>query len=199
MAIYSLENNYKVPGESIEPLVFTLSSDKLLPVGEDFNFALFNDHDLYAQCELVLKISRPGSKIKADEAHKYFDSVTTGISFTSLDIQSVLNGLEISWSEAKDWKYSRFAEVFMSITSLEALKDLHFCIYKNRMPQQMGYAKNMALNFFEVIERVSKDYELEPGDLVFTGAPSAFFPVQPGDTLEVFLDDDSTGEVKIDG
>lgn len=199
MAIYCLEKNIKIPGRPLEPVVFRLSEKNLLPEEQAFKFDSFHNHHLYAHCELVIQVSRPGRNIKADEAHKYFDRITTGISFTALDIQSVLNGLEISWEEAKDWQYSVIATGFTEVADLGDLSDVHFCVYKNRMPEQMGHSKNMILSLEEVVARVSLDFALENGDLIFTGAPSSFFEVDEEDVLEVFLEDDSICEIMISG
>jgi fumarylpyruvate hydrolase len=41
----------------------------------------------------------------------------------------------------------------------------------------------MAWNGPEIVSHLSKQYTLEPGDLIFTGTPAGVGAVVPGDTL----------------
>ncbi|HZV92053.1 MAG TPA: fumarylacetoacetate hydrolase family protein, partial [Caldimonas sp.] len=40
----------------------------------------------------------------------------------------------------------------------------------------------------EIIANLSREYELQPGDLIFTGTPAGVGPVGPGDRLEGEID-----------
>jgi 2-keto-4-pentenoate hydratase/2-oxohepta-3-ene-1,7-dioic acid hydratase in catechol pathway len=54
------------------------------------------------------------------------------------------------------------------------------------------------INSFEaIISHVSLYFTLEPGDLIFTGTPAGVGPVEPGDQLEGFLEDDSLFDILI--
>ncbi len=55
----------------------------------------------------------------------------------------------------------------------------------------------MIYGFEEILSHVSDYFTLEPGDLVFTGTPAGVGPVEPGDVLEGFLEDDSLFELTI--
>lgn len=193
MTIYCLENNFNPPAK---PQIFSMSQEYLLPEASAFSFPAFNDFELYAQCELVMRISKGGRNIQADGASAHYDGITAGISFTALEIQKILNGLEISWSEAKAWKYSRAAGLFFPARDLD-FEHLHFCVYHNRDQAQMADVKEMTRGLDEALSLVSGMHELREGDLIFTGSPGGFFPVQPGDTLETFLEDDSALELTI--
>lgn len=198
MPIYSLENNARDAAVSADPNIFICGENALLPPDHAFRFPSFADHELYAQCELVIRVSRSGSRIEADSALDYVDGITTGLSFTSLDINKVLNGLDISWHEARDWPGSRVVSALFSPLPAH-LDDIHFCVYQNREPAQMAHASALQWGVCEAVARVSESHELFAGDLIFCGSPVGFFPVEEGDTLETFLEDDSALELTVSG
>ena len=71
------------------------------------------------------------------------------------------------------------------------------CLYKNKGLVQQGHTAAMIYGFEEILSHVSNYFTLEPGDLVFTGTPAGVGPVEPGDVLEGFLEDDSLFELTI--
>ena len=54
----------------------------------------------------------------------------------------------------------------------------------NDQVKQTGDLKLMIWNVPEIIANLSTDYELAPGDLIFTGTPAGVGPVVPGDRIE---------------
>jgi len=55
----------------------------------------------------------------------------------------------------------------------------------------------MIFDFDTLLSHISTYFTLEPGDLVFTGTPAGVGPVEPGDVLEGFVEDDSAFELTI--
>jgi fumarylpyruvate hydrolase len=50
--------------------------------------------------------------------------------------------------------------------------------------RQRGDISEMIWNVPEIIANLSAQYELRPGDLIFTGTPSGVGPLVPGDKIE---------------
>lgn len=199
--IYCIERNY-VPEDSsayldLKPLVFSKPHDMLLPEGSAFTFTEFEQQRLFCQCELVLFICRDGKNIPATAADAYYDSISAGISFTGIDIDKELNGIEISWDEAKSWKFSNITGNRMPAANYKKLPGIHFCLYKNREMAQSGQSEWMTSDFGTIISDLSEQYELKKGDIIFTGAPGGMLELDKDDVLEIFLEDDSMGEYTI--
>jgi fumarylpyruvate hydrolase len=54
----------------------------------------------------------------------------------------------------------------------------------NGAQKQKGDIAQMIWNVAEIISNLSKQYKLEPGDLIYTGTPAGVGPVVPGDKIE---------------
>jgi fumarylpyruvate hydrolase len=65
----------------------------------------------------------------------------------------------------------------------------------NGKEQQRGNISQLIWNVREIIANLSREYELFPGDLVFTGTPAGVGPVYPGDRLEGAID--GLGELRV--
>jgi fumarylpyruvate hydrolase len=52
-------------------------------------------------------------------------------------------------------------------------------------------------NIDETIEHLSKYFELQPGDLIFTGTPEGVAAVKPGDLMEGGVDRVGTFKVQV--
>ena len=58
----------------------------------------------------------------------------------------------------------------------------------NGVIKQSQSTKDMFFNASEIISYISQYVTLEPGDLVFTGTPGKTSSMQPGDVVEVELE-----------
>ncbi|OYY07467.1 MAG: hypothetical protein B7Y70_14705 [Rhizobiales bacterium 35-68-8] len=54
----------------------------------------------------------------------------------------------------------------------------------NGVEAQRGNLEQLIWNVPEIVANLSRQYELKPGDLIFTGTPAGVGPVGPGDRLE---------------
>ena len=54
----------------------------------------------------------------------------------------------------------------------------------NGEPRQQSDLSQMLIDVPHLIAELSTLYQLEPGDLIFTGTPSGVGPLRPGDRLE---------------
>lgn len=204
MNIFCIEQNYLSHKREREiesqnkPIVFLKTENSLLPNGTDLYFEEPATFKLYAQCEIVLKISADGNNIPEAEANKYFDSITSGINFTRINIHDELSGAVVKWEDAKAWPHSSsIGEWFDAADFIKNPNDINFCLYKNREMDQMGNTDLMIFNFKRIISLVSSQYALQKGDIIFTGAPIGICELFEDDKLEAFLEDDSALEFGI--
>jgi 2-keto-4-pentenoate hydratase/2-oxohepta-3-ene-1,7-dioic acid hydratase in catechol pathway len=203
MNIYCIEQNYlshkrERNENKNEPIVFLKPGSSLLPNGMDLHFEEPETFKLYAQCEIVLKISSDGKDIPEAEAEKYFDSISTGINFTRINIHDELSGAIVKWEEAKAWNHSSsIGEWFDAADFVKNPHDINFCLYKNREMEQMGNTDLMVFDLKKIISLVSSQYALKKDDIIFTGSPLGICEVFEGDKLEAFLEDDSALEFGI--
>ena len=205
MNIYCIEQNYighKRERENLvagEPFVFVKPASALLPPETPFIFDRFSDCRLYGQVEVVVRMSQSAKNISIEEAAFSFDSITTGINFTAIDIHAKLNNIEVPWHEGKGWNNSSVTGLWLPATDFPDKKDINFCLYQNREMAQMANTELMLHDINSLIAFISLQHELKEGDLIFTGAPLGIVELMEGDQLEAFIEDDSNMEFEIMG
>jgi len=67
----------------------------------------------------------------------------------------------------------------------------------NGVPRQSSVIGKLIWSVAEIIEHLSKAWELAPGDLIFTGTPEGVAAVVQGDTLSARIDGVGSLQVQI--
>jgi 2-keto-4-pentenoate hydratase/2-oxohepta-3-ene-1,7-dioic acid hydratase in catechol pathway len=168
----------------------------LLQNNHPFYYPEFTDN-LHYECELVLRICKNGKHIQEKFADKYYDQLGVGIDFTARDLQDKQKQKGLPWEIAKAFDNSAVVGQFIPITPELDKKDINFCLYKNKQIAQQGNTKDLLFSFDFLIAYISKYFTLNIGDLVFTGTPAGVGPVEIGDKLEAFIENDSLLEFDI--
>jgi 2-keto-4-pentenoate hydratase/2-oxohepta-3-ene-1,7-dioic acid hydratase in catechol pathway len=123
--------------------------------------------------------------------------MSVGIDFTARDLQEKQKAKGLPWEIAKSFDNSAVVGKFIPITETTDLKDVNFVLYKNKELVQHGNTKDLVFNFDKLIAYISRFFTLNIGDLVFTGTPEGVGPVEIGDTLEAFVENDSLLEFMV--
>jgi len=192
-ADHAKELKNEVPSE---PVIFMKPKNALLQNNHPFYYPEFTDN-LHYECELVLRICKNGKHIQEKFADKYYDQLGIGIDFTARDLQDKQKQKGLPWEIAKAFDNSAVVGQFIPITPELDKKDINFCLYKNKQIVQQGNTKDLLFTFDVLIAYISKFFTLNIGDLVFTGTPAGVGPVEIGDKLEAFIENDSLLEFEI--
>jgi fumarylpyruvate hydrolase len=67
----------------------------------------------------------------------------------------------------------------------------------NGTVRQKGDISQMIWNVPEIITRLSKQYELRPGDIIFTGTPAGVGPLAPGDVVDCSIEELKSFQIRI--
>lgn len=202
MKILCIGRNYVAHAKELgnevpqEPVIFIKPSTALAQETKSFSIPSFSS-DLHYECEVVLRISKHAKQIAVEKASEIYDALTVGIDFTARDVQQRLKDKGLPWEKAKAFDQSAIIGEWRDAATFKNKRDIHFCLYKNKSLVQQGHTAAMIYGFEEILSHVSNYFTLEPGDLVFTGTPAGVGPVEPGDILEGFLEDDSLFELTI--
>ena len=204
MNIYCIEKNYVTHKREREnyndtdPAIFLKPAAALLSSPSVLRYSGFEDHRLFAQSEIVLRISKDGEDIPASEAINFYDAVTTGINFIQMDIHDVLNSLVVPWEKVNAWPGSSAIGEWFPASIISSIRDVNFCLYSNREMLQLGNTELMIHDFHSLISLISKKHALKKGDIIFTGTPIGIGEIFEGDSLEAFFEDDTAVELMID-
>lgn len=178
------------------PMFFMKPDTALLPKKNPFFYPNFTN-DLHFECELVIKINKLGKNIAEKYAHEYYDHVGLGIDFTARDLQRKCKEKGHPWEIAKGFEHSApLGEKFVPLEGKD-INNINFRLEKNDEIVQKGNSKDMIFTVDQLISYVSKFMTLKIGDLIFTGTPEGVGPVQIGDRLKGFIEDEELLDLKI--
>ena len=82
-----------------EPLFFLKPDSSVLPHRHPFYIPEWT-RDVHHEVELLVRITRNGTCIAPEFAHRYFDEVSLGIDFTARDVQAELKAKGHPWEKA---------------------------------------------------------------------------------------------------
>lgn len=179
-----------------EPLFFLKPDTSILRDNEPFYYPNFTK-DIHYECEVVVKINKVGKNIQEKFAHKYYDQISLGIDFTARDIQSECKMKGLPWEKAKAFEHSApISNQFIDKTELN-LDNLDFRLDVNGKTVQEGNTKDWIFHIDTIISYVSEYMTLKVGDLIFTGTPAGVGPIQIGDKLRGYIEQEKMFEFEV--
>jgi len=171
-----------------DPVIFMKPETAIPLKHEPFFYPDFST-DVHHEVEILVKINRVGKNIDEKFAHKYYDEIGVGIDFTARDVQSKLKAKGLPWELAKGFNGSAPISNFVPKTNFPNLQNLNFRLDINGETRQMGNTSLMLFKIDYLISFVSRYFLLQQGDILFTGTPKGVGPVQVGDRLTAFIED----------
>jgi 2-keto-4-pentenoate hydratase/2-oxohepta-3-ene-1,7-dioic acid hydratase in catechol pathway len=179
-----------------DPVIF-LKPETAIPLkNEPFFYPEFSK-DVHHEVEILVKINRVGKNIDEKFAHKYYDEIGVGIDFTARDVQSKLKAKGLPWELAKAFNGSAPISTFVPKTDFPDLQNLDFRLDVNGETRQQGNTSLMLFKIDYLIAFVSRYFMLQQGDIIFTGTPKGVGPVQIGDQLTAYIDDQKLLEIAV--
>lgn len=191
--IYCVGRNYaehaKEMGSSGReaPFFFMKPADAVLPVAHgsigEMPYPSMTQ-DLHHEIELVVALSTGGKNIPAAEAVKHIWGYAVGLDMTRRDLQGEAKKLGRPWCTGKGFDHSAPISPIHPIGATGVIEqgDIHLDV--NGALRQKGDINQMIWNIAETIEQLSAYFELQAGDLIFTGTPAGVAAVGKGDLLE---------------
>jgi fumarylpyruvate hydrolase len=154
-------------------------------------------NDLHHELELVATIGKAGKNIAAADAASYVWGYAVGLDMTRRDLQGEAKKLGRPWCTGKGFDFAAPISPIHRVadTSLITKGNVHLDV--NGTQRQDSDIAKMIWNVAETIEHLSKYFELQPGDLIFTGTPEGVAAVQRGDLLEGSIEGVGDLRVKI--
>ncbi|HPW66175.1 MAG TPA: fumarylacetoacetate hydrolase family protein [Salinivirgaceae bacterium] len=179
------------------PIFFLKPETALLRKNQPFFYPEFSK-DIHHEVELVYRICRIGKNISQRFAHRYYDFVGVGVSFTAKDILERCKMQGLPWEIAKSFDNSTaISDKFIETTQLPNANEICFGLEKNNTTIQYGKSNEMIFNIDKIIAHVSKFVMLKIGDLIFTGTPTGAGNIEIGDNLKAYIGDNLMLTTKI--
>ncbi len=139
--------------------------------------------NLHHEIELVVAIGTGGKNIRAADALKHVYGYAVGLDMTRRDLQNEAKKTGRPWCIGKGFDQSA---PIGPITRAAEAGDVHnaeIFVQVNGLDRQRSSTSKLIWSIAESIEHLSAAWELQPGDLIFSGTPEGVAAVVPGDTL----------------
>jgi fumarylpyruvate hydrolase len=180
------------------PTFFTKPADAVVENGAKIPYPLYTSN-LHYEVELVICIGKAGVHIQAQEAHHHIFGYAVGLDLTRRDLQAAAKQAGLPWDSSKAFDQSA---PIGSIRQEGASSTLDFAtstiqLSVNGTLKQSATLNQMIWSVPDVIEQLSKQFHLQPGDLIFTGTPSGVGPLVAGDKVTGSIDGLETIEIEI--
>jgi fumarylpyruvate hydrolase len=143
--------------------------------------------DFHHEVELVLAIGQSGVEIPVERAAAHIFGIAVGIDLTRRDAQFEARNSGRPWEIGKAFDNSAPIGVLHPISAAELSDARAISLKVNGNIRQRGDVSQMIWAPPEIVGRLSCQYRLEPGDLIYTGTPSGVGPLAVGDIVEASI------------
>jgi fumarylpyruvate hydrolase len=152
---------------------------------------------LHHELELVVAIGKGGRDIPAAQALEHVWGYAVGLDMTRRDLQGDAKKLGRPWDIGKGFDES--APIGPIVRAEDCKLDVGTAIALdvNGKKRQASTLGKLIWSVPEIIEHLSRAWELAPGDLIFSGTPEGVAAVEIGDTLSARIDGVGTLEFQI--
>jgi fumarylpyruvate hydrolase len=149
------------------------------------------------EIELVVAIGVGGKNIAAADAARHIAGYAVGLDMTRRDLQNEMKKLGRPWCIGKAFDQSAPMGPITPAALVPAIAEAEIYVQVNGQDRQRSQIDKLIWNVAETIEHLSAAWELQPGDLIFTGTPEGVAAVVRGDTLEGGITGLGTLSVKV--
>ena len=152
------------------PFFFSKPADAVVPPGDDVPYPTATS-DLHHEIELVVAIGEGGSIF----------GFAVGVDLTRRDLQNAFKAKGQPWDAAKGFDASA---PISAIVQGSTVPQGRIALSVNGAVRQQGEIADMIWSVDEILVEAGKLWNLEAGDLIFTGTPEGVGPLVRGDLVE---------------
>jgi fumarylpyruvate hydrolase len=151
--------------------------------------------DFHHEIELVVAIGTGGRNIKAADAHKHIYGYAVGLDMTRRDLQGEMKKQGRPWDIGKSFDHSAPIGPITPAAQAGDVNNAAIWLQVNGADRQRSNVAKLIWNVAETIEHLSAAWELQPGDLIYSGTPEGVNAVVAGDLMVGCVD--GLGELRV--
>ena len=191
--IYCVGRNYaehvrEMGGDERQPpFFFQKPTDAVVRSGSQISYPSITS-DFHHEIELVLAVGKAGSDISTIDAAAHIYGFAVGIDLTRRDSQLEARKAGRPWEIGKAFDKSAPIGLLHPRTGSDLPAKGAISLSVNGNVRQSDDLASMIWNCNEIVAQLSRQYRLEPGDLIFTGTPAGVGPLVAGDVVEGHID-----------
>ena len=139
--------------------------------------------NLHHEIELVVAIGTGGKNIAAADAHQHIFGYAVGLDMTRRDLQGEMKKAGRPWCIGKGFDQSAPIGPITPVAQAGDVHNAELYVQVGGKDRQRSHVSKLIWNVAETIEHLSAAWELQPGDLIYTGTPEGVAAVVSGDTM----------------
>ena len=190
--IYCVGRNYVEHAQEMghtgrePPFFFMKPADAVVPVAEgttgrvEYPTLTASYHH---EIELVVAIGQGGRDIRAADAAAHIFGYAVGLDMTRRDLQNEMKKQGRPWDIGKSFEQSAPIGPIVPVAQAGDAEKAEISLQVNGSDRQRSNVSKLIWNVAETIEHLSAAWELQPGDLIYSGTPEGVAAVVAGDTL----------------
>ncbi len=144
--------------------------------------------NLHHEVEMVVALGKGGCDIAVSNALEYVFGYAVGLDLTRRDLQNEAKSKNRPWDVSKGFDLSAPCSAIIPASLVGHPKKGEIWLAVNEEERQSGRIEQMIWSVAEIISTLSGLFELQAGDLIFTGTPSGVGPLNVGDEVKVAVD-----------
>jgi fumarylpyruvate hydrolase len=164
------------------PFFFHKPADAVVPEGGEVDYPP-GTSNLHHEIELVVALHRGGSQIPTARALDHVYGYAVGLDMTRRDLQIQARDMGRPWDFGKAFDQSAPITAIHPVASHGHHSAGPITLTVNGELRQQADLQDMIWNVPDTIAFLSNYYDLQPGDLIFTGTPAGVGAVVRGDKL----------------
>jgi fumarylpyruvate hydrolase len=169
------------------PFFFQKNPDNLLVGGGKFPYPPASN-DVHHEMELVIALHKGGKDIPVESALDHVYGYGAGLDMTRRDLQGEAKKAGRPWEVGKAFEQSAPCGELVAAEDIGHPTEGAIWLDINGERRQTGDLNQLIWKVPEVVSYLSGLFELQPGDLIFTGTPSGVGAVERGDKLHGHID-----------
>jgi fumarylpyruvate hydrolase len=190
--IYCVGRNYEEHAKEMgftgrePPFFFLKPTDSLVVVEEGQTGQMpypSLTQNFHHEIELVVAIGKGGRNIKAADAVQHIYGYAVGLDMTRRDLQNEMKKQGRPWCIGKAFDHSAPIGPITPIDQAGDVNNAEISLQVNGADRQRSSVAKLIWNVAETIEHLSAGWELQAGDLIYTGTPEGVAAVVSGDRL----------------
>ena len=180
--------------EKSPPFFFAKASDMIVEDGATVEYPpLTNNY--HHEVELVVAIGKGGANIPVEAALDHVYGYAVGFDMTRRDLQQAAAKKGHPWEIGKSFDQSAPCGAIYPVAKVGHLSEGELQITVNGQVRQQSNLNLMVWDVPHIINHLSQQVRLEPGDLIYTGTPEGVSAVVAGDVMVGRID--KLGELTI--
>ncbi|MGH8091607.1 MAG: fumarylacetoacetate hydrolase family protein [Rudaea sp.] len=168
------------------PVFFCKPADALVADGADIPYPQATQ-ELHHEVEMVVALHSGGTDIAEADALAHVFGYAVGLDLTRRDLQAVAKAKGMPWDSAKAFDHSAPLSAIRTAAEIGHPHSAALTLEVNGEVRQRADIAQMIFAVPEILARLSHLFELNAGDLVFTGTPAGVGPLARGDVAHAYL------------